>query len=327
MNTTEHNPKNSIIVSFIVPFHNEPNDLLRQCIESIRALTLRPYEREIIIVDDGSEHSPLDSLTDMLDDIVYIRQKNSGLSVARNTGLKMASGQYIQFVDADDQLVSNQYEHCLDIARFQSPDMVMFDFTTEVNKDTTYQDKPTVSGADYLYRNNIHGTACGYLFKKAIMGSLRFTPGIYHEDEEFTPLLLLRAETVCATDAKAYYYCHRPNTITTDRDIRQRLKRLNDKKDILVRLYQLTGQLPPVNRQALQRRVAQLTMDYIYDVIVEIRNKKHLKRRLNELKRLGLFPLPDRGYTKKYKWFRQMTNSNAGLLILLRLLPVMKKER
>ena len=327
MKTTDQDQQKSIIVSFIVPYHNEPTDMLRNCLDSICALTLRPYEREIIVVDDGSEQSPLNDLTDILDSITYIRQQNSGLSVARNTGLKMASGQYIQFVDADDHLIATQYEHCLDIVRFQKPDMVVFDFTRENVKNTTYNDQETVSGAEYLAHRNIRGTACGYLFKKIILGSLRFTPDIYHEDEEFTPQLMLRAETVCATDAKAYYYNQRQNSITTETSIRQRLKRLNDKKGIIMRLHQLTDQMTPLNRQALQRRVAQLTMDYIYDIIVETKSKKYMRHRLEELRRHGLFPLPDRNYTKKYKWFRHMINSRTGQQVLLHLLPLLKKER
>jgi len=48
---------------------------------------------------------------------------------------------------------------------------------------------------------------------------------------------------------------------------------------------------------------------------------------LEELRQQGLFPLPDRDYTQKYKWFRRMTNSALGRTILLNALPLMKKER
>ena len=65
--------------------------------------------------------------------------------------------------------------------------------------------------------NNIHGTACGYIFRRAILGNLRFSADIYHEDEEFTPLLLLRAEEVYPTHAKAYYYNKREQSITSSK--------------------------------------------------------------------------------------------------------------
>ncbi len=85
--------------------------------------------------------------------------------------------------------------------------------------------------------------------------------------------------------------------------------------------------LPNNDRLALQRRVAQLTMDYIYNVIIETRSRHYLDRKLASLRSEGLFPLPDRDYTTKYKWFRRMTNSSLGLSLLMRALPLLKKER
>ena len=73
----------------------------------------------------------------------------------------------------------------------------------------------------------------------------------------------------------------------------------------------------------MQRRTAQLTMDYIYNVIVLTRSRHYLDRQLEELGKIGLFPLPDRDYTQKYKWFRRMTNSSIGRTILMRTLPIL----
>ena len=57
------------------------------------------------------------------------------------------------------------------------------------------------------------------------------------------------------------------------------------------------------------------------------RNRHFLNRKLEELKKDGLFPLPDRNYTSKYKWFRRMTNTSIGLTLLIRTLPLLNKER
>ena len=89
------------LISFIIPAYNVPVDMLRACIESIGELSLRPFEREIIVVDDGSDKSPLAALGMLADDIIYIRQKNQGVAVARNMGLKMAESELVQFIDAD----------------------------------------------------------------------------------------------------------------------------------------------------------------------------------------------------------------------------------
>lgn len=314
-------------ISFIIPVYNVPTAMLCDCLDSILQLSIRKTEREIIIVDDGSRLSPLNALGDYLNDIVYIRQKNGGLGSARNRGLQNATGQYIQFIDADDALIVNQYEHCLDVARFQKPDMVMFEFSRKEESQKVYTDQKLMTGRYLLRHQNIKSTACGYLFKQSILGNLRFTTGIYHEDEEFTPLLILRAGSILQTDAEAYYYRVRENSITTSVDIRNMLKRLNDFKAAIYRLYNFAAVIPGSDRMALLRRVHQLTMDYIYKVIVETRSKHYLDRRLEELRKKGLFPLPDKDYTKKYTWFRKLTNSKIGLAFLMRTLPLINRER
>jgi len=315
------------LVSFILTYYNLPVEMLCKCIDSILALSLRPCEREVIVVDDGSESSPMNNLMQFGEDIIYVRQQNEGLSVARNTGIQMATGEYLQFVDGDDQLIMTAYEHCIDAIRLHHPEMLVFDFTKTATGDKSFHDGPLQSGSDYMRYNNIRGTACGYLFKRSILGNLRFTPGIFHEDEEFTPQLLLRAETVCVTDAQAYLYCERPNSITTDNRFRKVIKRLEDLKGVIYRLHTIADRLPTNDKAALQRRVAQLTMDYLYNIIQQTKSRRYLDRKIAELRKIGLFPLPYKDYTTKYTWFRRMTNNGTGLSILLFTIPLMNKER
>ena len=92
------------IISFILSYYNLPVEMLCSCIDSILAMELKPDEREIIIVDDGSPESPVNQLMKYGNEITYIRQRNQGLSEARNTGIQMANGEYLQFIDADDKL-------------------------------------------------------------------------------------------------------------------------------------------------------------------------------------------------------------------------------
>lgn len=322
------NQQDKKLVSFIIPVYDVPLQMLKECIQSIRALSLRSFEREIIIVDDGSTLSPLSALTE-LDDIVYIRQKNSGVAVARNTGIKMAEGKYIQFIDADDVLLRAPYEHVLDMMRYSNSDMVMFDFSEDGQTTTVdFKDEGPLPGATLLRQSNIHGSVCCYLFRQAILGSLRFTPGVaYGEDEEFTPQLILRADSVTTTNARAYFYRQRPMSAINRADMRSHIARLSDARDVIMNLRKKSSTLPPEERVAMQRRIAQLTMDYIYNIIILTRSRHYLDRKLEELRKVGLFPLPDRDYTNKYKWFRRMTKTSVGITMLMRTLPLLNKER
>ena len=316
------------LVTFVVCYYDLPMQMLCQCVDSILALSLQREEREIIVVDDGSDISPTNALMQYGEDIIYVRQKHSGLSAARNMGINMARGRYLQFVDGDDRLMTEPYNHCLDILRsHEDADMVVFDFTSSTDVSTTYTDGPVLSGTDFMRHHNIHGSACLYLFRQKTLSELRFTPGIFHEDEEFTPQLLLRAEHVYPTDAHAYYYCQRPNSITSTTDEQKVQKRLDDLHAITHRLYLMADRLPLNDRLALRRRVAQLTMDYLYQIIMHTRSAQQLDTRIAMLRSEGLFPLPDEDYSQKYVWFRRMTSTALGRTLLLHSLPLLRKER
>lgn len=318
------------LVTFIVSYYNLPVQMLCECIDSILALSLRDAEREIIVVDDGSDVSPINGLMHYGDNIIYVRQKNCGVSVARNTAMRMVSGQYIQIIDGDDHLVPAAYEHCLDIIRYgHDIDVVQFDFTSSTKEQkATFNDQGPVSGSDYMRNRNIRGAVWSCLFRQSVRGGLLFTPGInYSEDEEFTAQLLLRADTVVTTDAKAYYYRRRKTSAVHIVDPQHKEQRLDDTLEVIINLNRIADTLPNNDRLAMQRRVAQLSMDYIYNNIVLMRSRLSLDDCLEALAKEGLFPLPDRNYSQKYKWFRKMTNTRLGRTLLLNTLPYLKRER
>ena len=313
-------------ISFIITAYNIQPSMLKACIESVLALNLDNELREILLIDDGSDNSPLPHLESLADEIVYIRQQNQGISEARNTGLRAATGQYIQFIDGDDHLMPAAYEHCLDIVEKHSPDAIAFELTTNDNdspSDITATG-PT-EGCQYLLKNNVHGSVCTYLFKKSAAANLTFTRGItYGEDEEFTPQLILRADTLYATDAKAYYYRQHPSSATHQKDEENIRKRLDDNISVILHLNKISDTLPTAEREALKRRVAQLTMDFIYNAITMTRNPEKVEQYIDQLYAEGLFPLPQRDYTKKYKYFRMMTQTKTGRKILCHTLPRLK---
>jgi glycosyltransferase involved in cell wall biosynthesis len=312
-------------ISFIITAYNIQPSMLKACIESVLALNLDNELREILLIDDGSDSSPLPHLGSLADEIVYIRQQNQGVSGARNTGLRLATGQYIQFVDGDDQLLP-AYHQCLDIAEKHRPDIIAFDMTT--NKDDKQAPPETVGpmeGSQYLLKHNVHGAVWSYLFRKSALSNLLFTKGIaYGEDEEFTPQLILRADRIYTTNAKAYFYRQHPSSATHQKDEENIRKRLDDNISVILHLNKISDTLPTAEREALKRRVAQLTMDLIYNAITMTRNPEKVEQYISQLYAEGLFPLPQRDYTKKYKYFRMMTQTKTGRKILCHTLPRLK---
>ena len=98
-------------------------------------------------------------------------------------------------------------------------------------------------------------------------------------------------------------------------------------KVLIHRLHIAADRMPVDDKTALQRRVAQLTMDYIYQVICQARSRQQLETEIVELTQKGLYPLPNQSYTTKYTWFRRLSSSKIGRTLMTHLIPLTRKER
>ena len=233
--------------------------------------------------------------------------------------MKIATGKYIQFIDGDDYIRQAAYEHCLDIVRYHQPDIVTFNYCkNNKNIEPSYELPTPVTGTDFLNNNNLHGAAWSYVFRHSIVGSLQFTTGIvYGEDEEFTPQLFLRAERIFKINTEAYFYRDNKNSVSHQYHKEKIQMRMDNSLEVLLHLQQLLDKIPVAERQALNRRIAQLTMDYLYNNIRLNHSLISLNKCIKQLRSHGLYPLPDKDYTKKYTMFRKAISTYVGRIGLL----------
>lgn len=308
-------------VSFIIPAYNVPAPLLLECLSGVLSLGAG----EVIVVDDGSD-TPVDTVLPYATKqaIRLLRQPHSGQSVARNTGIEAARGVYIQFVDADDRLNCDDYRRVIAMLHQENPDVLVFGHT--VRREDGRESRPgrwtdgtgsgmrRYSGPSYVAGHNLRAAPWGYvflrqmLFPHGIHGHLRFTPGITTEDEEFTPLLFLRAERLCVLGARAYSYRQHRGSLVHDQS--QQARRLADTLRVIARLQRHAGQLSVADERrgrALTRRVDQLSMDYLYNTWRYTHDMSRLRDAAGSLRQLGLFPLPRRRHTWKYWLFALFT--------------------
>lgn len=113
-------------VSLIIPCYNVPEAWIHRAVSSVRVQTIQDYE--LLIVDDGSEEafgSTLAGLCEKTERTRLIRLGQSGVSTARNEGMKQAKGEYVAFLDADDILASDFLERALTAARETGADFVI----------------------------------------------------------------------------------------------------------------------------------------------------------------------------------------------------------
>ena len=312
-----------MLISFIITYYNESPEMLLAAVDSVMQLSLPEKEREIIVVDDGSAEDILTELPGVKDDIIYLRQRNTGLSSARNMGLLLASGQYVQFIDANDYLIPSVYEHCLDIARFEDPDIVLFEFTDKegyVMDVTKSKTEGPVDGSLWLKNNNVNAKAWAYLFKKKILLNLRFEKSLHKDDEAFTPQLILRAERLFYTDSKAYFSRKSEAVEPQMQSEESILKKLNDMEKTIFQLHNVASSQSHTNRQALQRRVSQLTLNYLYNVIKETHDRTELESRIARLREENLFPVAETNCSLMYRCFGKLVNNKLGRVMLCKIL-------
>lgn len=165
-------------LSIIIPVYNT-GIYLHKCIKSILAQKLTDFE--LILVDDGSKDDSgaiCDECARQDSRIKVIHKKNEGVSIARNTGISMAEGEYIGFVDSDDWIEADMYETLYNLAVSKECDIVMCDTVTKYDDKLDEEDTITqLSGGNLLYKKDIYpelllemaGSACRCIYKKEMI--------------------------------------------------------------------------------------------------------------------------------------------------------------
>ena len=202
-------------ISVIVPIYNVER-LLCRCIESIRKQTYKNLE--IILVDDGSPDNSGDICEDYADKdrrIKVIHKCNGGLSDARNIGIEFASGEYICFVDSDDWLDLDMLELLHKVCVDRKADIVECSYR---NVYADYIQEETCCTAEIIEADSTFAlegmldwkyfkpVAWNKLYKKSVLGDIRYPLGKIHEDEFTTYKYFYNANKLVYVDVSKYNY-------------------------------------------------------------------------------------------------------------------------
>ncbi len=332
-----------IFLSFIIPHYNLPRQLLTRCIDSIISQNMPKDSYEIIIIDDGSQTVPY-SLIDIYktENLKIISTRHSGPGGARNRGLDEASGKYIQFIDADDYLQPQALNDCIEILHTERPKILRFKYNIchndkqhkPVAKKKNIKYGTTISGAAFMMNNNLSGCPWDYIFERetAIKNNIHFATNVYHEDEEFNTKLHYHATSLIVCNIPVYNYCIRSGSITSNSNSDFEKKRIEDLFSLLERLTKFRAQTDekanPIQKKGLSRKLTMLTVDVILNLFYNKRTAHEIHSLCKErISPLGLYPLPPKSYSLKYRIFRILANNILGLTILRLLLPNRKPQK
>ncbi len=214
-------------VSVIVPVYNVEK-YLEKCLESLVNQTLEDIE--IIVVNDGTKDNSqkiIDKYTKKYPKKVkgYIKE-NGGLSSARNYGIKQARGEYIAFVDSDDYVEIDMFEKMYNKAINNEYDVVVCD-TIEVdeNNGNKVYKKSNLNYSNKEIKNYLISPpmACTRLYKKFIFDELSFEEGIFYEDLNLTPSIVLKTNKIGFIEEGLYYYLQRSGSIMKQKQFNNKL--------------------------------------------------------------------------------------------------------
>lgn len=229
------------MISIIVPIYNL-GTYLQGCLESILRSSYQDYE--LILVDDGStdgSNDVCDSYALKDNRIRVIHKENSGVSTARNRGLEEAQGEFIMFVDGDDQIHPNMIEWLLDAIQSGDYDFAMAygvkmkgtlqEIEEKINEnDLAFPTKKVISQSQYITRmyslDYQYQVIWNKLYKKTFIQGLFFIEAMA-EDVEWLNRMALRMRSAVVLNAELYYYIQRKDSLVHNWNSLENLDRIN----------------------------------------------------------------------------------------------------
>lgn len=223
--------KSKPVISIVIPCYNPDSDLLDHCLDSI---LMQEYQNfEIIIIDDGSNEKSSSYISELnkKDSRIRVhRQDNMGVSIARNKGTELASGEYITYIDADDLINPSFFKEAIDIITRNNIDVAIgavkvchSDYKINYNENFNSYNYRIMNGKEInefrsrLISNLIRFADGSYIsrgsvsriIKMSIAKCNKFPEGIpYGEDIIWNQTLLKRCKSVSVSQSTWYYYLY-----------------------------------------------------------------------------------------------------------------------
>lgn len=210
---------NEPLISVIVPAYNAER-WLEECGRSVLSQTYPNVE--LVIVDDGSTDATLsvaNALAEQAENVKVIHTENGGVCKARNTGMDVASGEFIAFLDADDYLLPQAIAHLYALMTTHEADIAVGGMVCEGEAFVSCQeDTPCLwieEQALYQALSDHPATysSCAKLYRKARLGNIRFVVGRrVHEDSYFVFECCLEKPRMLCSEETVLCYRQTPNS-------------------------------------------------------------------------------------------------------------------
>ena len=277
-------------ISVIVPVYNVA-DYLSECLDSILQQDYK--NMEIILIDDGSTDlsgSICDIYAEKDTRFNVIHQTNSGAAAAKNAGLRVATGEYLSFVDSDDTVEPGAFRHMVELLEKCSADVVQCCFrdiyTDESINHITLAHFCTFTAQEYLKRYTIDWTSCllwDKLYRRCLFDGIYFEEGHIVDDEFFTYQGIMKAQKIIHDPTIVYNYRKRLSSVTIRPEYRERT--IFDKLDYLEQRRKNVAQRFPELREIFDLHYLDMLVWLSKDAFVTINCLESIKTKISSYMR------------------------------------------
>ncbi|WND06308.1 glycosyltransferase family 2 protein [Acinetobacter soli] len=219
-----------MILSLIIPIYNVEKYII-DCL-NVLVNQVADCDIEIILINDGTPDNSMFLIEEFLKDktigvknkFIIHNQRNQGLSAARNTGIELAKGEYIAFLDSDDIVSENYFKTLLEKINLHHPDIIEFNANRFDDSGRFYEIwNSVISSGFYQMNENILNKvatqsawyAWKRIYKKELFKEIKFPVGKNFEDAYTIPYIYLKSNNIYFIDEILLHYRFNPNSITS----------------------------------------------------------------------------------------------------------------
>lgn len=215
-------------ISYILPVYNVES-FIERCLKSIYLQNLNLLDFEVIIINDCTKDNSMQIIRQWAlnyhNIVIHEHLNNKGLGAARNTGINVATGDYIWFIDTDDYIQENCMSKLINLLELKNPEVLKFNFFKQ-NADSEFEiDKlnPSIeilemTGESYLeyYFQPATMSSCSMIYSLSYWkeNKFRFEEGVYWEDADLVVKTIYYSNKIIHINEYLYYYCYNQNSIS-----------------------------------------------------------------------------------------------------------------
>ena len=222
----------SALVSVIIPTYNAGQHLA----ETLTSVLNQTYNKlEIIIIDDGSEDNTPEIVNDFKEEVIFYQQANGGACKARNKGFELSSGNFIQFLDADDLLSLNKIEDQI-MELEQNPNFIANGrwgrfftenpYAEDIQWGPHYSLQKDLYPVEWLSQNHMSQTACWLTPRHLVEAAGPWDESLtQNQDGEFFTRVVAKAAKVLYTpNSRVYYRSNQAGTVSKNAQKRDNIE-------------------------------------------------------------------------------------------------------